>query len=114
MGKPKSSLQQDDLTPSTLPADHTIVKLGAAQGSGNYLSLDAEGGERLVELSGRVKRSKIIITRGEPGPSFLSPFLSFFPFDFAPSSLTPRSLLVVNLDWERSWLILRERGWCVE
>jgi hypothetical protein len=66
MGKPKSSLQQDDLTPSTLPSDHTIVKLGAAQGSGNYLSLDAEGTERLVELSGRVKRSKVIITRGMP------------------------------------------------
>lgn len=64
MGKPKSSLQQDDLTPSTLPADHTIVKLGTAQGSSNYLSKDAEGTERLVELSGRVKRSKIIITRG--------------------------------------------------
>jgi len=66
MGKPKSSLQQDDLTPSTLPADHTIVKLGTAQGSSNYLSRDAEGTERLVELSGRVKRSKIIITRGNP------------------------------------------------
>ena len=66
MGKPKSGLQQDDLTPSTLPSDHTIVKLGAAQGSGNYMSLDAEGNERLVELSGRVKRSKIIITRGTP------------------------------------------------
>ena len=64
MGKPKSGLQQDDLTPSTLPSDHTIVKLGAAQGSGNYMSSDAEGNERLVELSGRVKRSKIIITRG--------------------------------------------------
>jgi hypothetical protein len=64
MGKPKSSLQQDDLTPSTLPTDHTIVKLGTAQGSNNYLSTDAEGTERLVELSGRVKRSKVIITRG--------------------------------------------------
>lgn len=67
MGKPKSSLQQDDLTPSTLPADHTIVKLGTAQGSNNYLSVDAEGTERLVELSGRVKRSKVIITRGVSG-----------------------------------------------
>jgi hypothetical protein len=64
MGKPKSSLQQDELTPSTLASDHTIVKLGQAQGSGNYLSHDAEGIERLVELSGRVKRSKVIITRG--------------------------------------------------
>jgi probable RNA-binding protein EIF1AD len=65
MGKPKSSLQQDELSPSTLPSDHTIVKLGAAQGSGNYLSHDSEAVERLVELSGRVKRSKIIITRGK-------------------------------------------------
>lgn len=65
MGKPKSGLQQDDLTPSTLPADHTVVQLGAAQGSGNYLSLDSTGAERLVELSGRVKRSKVIVTRGE-------------------------------------------------
>lgn len=65
MGKPKSSLQQDELSPSSLPSDHTVVKLGQAQGSGNYLSHDSEGVERLVELSGRVKRSKIIITRGE-------------------------------------------------
>lgn len=65
MGKPKSSLQQDELSPSTLPSDHTIVKLGQAQGSGNYLSHDSDGVERLVELSGRVKRSKIIITRGQ-------------------------------------------------
>lgn len=64
MGKPKSGLQQDDLSPSTLPADHTIVKLGTAQGSGNYQSTDADGLERLVELSGRVKRSKVIVTRG--------------------------------------------------
>ena len=54
-------------TPLSLPPDHTLVQLATAQGSGNYLSVDPDGEERLVEVSTKVKRAKVLIVKGEPG-----------------------------------------------
>lgn len=65
MGKPKSALPDTSYTPSTLPPAHIVVQLGPPQGSGNFTCTDADGVERLVEIGGKVKRSKVLVTRGE-------------------------------------------------
>ncbi|WVN85385.1 uncharacterized protein L203_100530 [Cryptococcus depauperatus CBS 7841] len=49
-----------------LPSSHHLVRLGAPQGSNNYLCVDAEGIERLVEVSKPLKRNKMLfIMRGD-------------------------------------------------
>ena len=64
---PRPRAPSFDHTPLSLPPDHTLVQLATAQGSGNYLSVDPDGEERLVEVSTKVKRAKVLIVKGEPG-----------------------------------------------
>lgn len=61
---PRKQAPQQSYAPP-LPQSHTLVQLGAPQGSNNFLCKDALGGERLVEISKSLKRMKgLIVMRG--------------------------------------------------
>ncbi|OWZ65506.1 hypothetical protein AYX14_06210 [Cryptococcus neoformans] len=62
---PRKQAPQQSYAPP-LPQSHTLVQLGAPQGSNNFLCKDALGGERLVEISKSLKRMKgLIVMRGD-------------------------------------------------
>lgn len=65
MGKPKPSKQSkdDDYTPTSLPPDHFLVQLGIPKGSNNFLCIDTDGTERLVEIGNKI-RKQVLATRG--------------------------------------------------
>lgn len=52
-----------DYTPSTLPADHHLVRLGAPQGS-NQFATSIRGEAKLVDMPARMRRTAFAV-RGE-------------------------------------------------
>lgn len=52
--KPKA-VPETTYTPSTLPADHFLVRLGAPQGS-NQFATEINGEPKLVDMPARVRR----------------------------------------------------------
>lgn len=61
---PRKQAPQQSYAPP-LAQSHTLVQLGAPQGSNNFLCKDALGEERLVEISKSLKRMKgLIVMRG--------------------------------------------------
>ncbi|EAL21769.1 hypothetical protein CNBC4710 [Cryptococcus deneoformans B-3501A] len=62
---PRKQAPQQSYAPP-LPHSHSLVQLGAPQGSNNFLCKDALGEERLVEISKSLKRMKgLIVMRGD-------------------------------------------------
>ncbi|GMK59724.1 hypothetical protein CspeluHIS016_0803300 [Cutaneotrichosporon spelunceum] len=53
---PPRSRPKADYTPSTLPADHYLVRLGAPQGS-NQFATEIAGEPKLVDMPARVRRT---------------------------------------------------------
>nr|ODN79103.1 hypothetical protein L203_06081 [Cryptococcus depauperatus CBS 7841] len=73
-----------------LPSSHHLVRLGAPQGSNNYLCVDAEGIERLVEVSKPLKRNKMLfIMRGMIFQDYNVLQLDRITGDFAVINLFP-------------------------
>ena len=62
MGRAKAPTT--DLSPAALPSDHILVQLGIPKGSNNYLCVDPEGLERLVEIGTKIRKA-VLATRGE-------------------------------------------------
>jgi hypothetical protein len=61
---PRNQAAEAPYTPSTLPEQHIVVRLGPPQGSSNFVCSDPAGVERLVELPNKIKRTSFA-ARGE-------------------------------------------------
>ncbi|RXK36131.1 hypothetical protein M231_06622 [Tremella mesenterica] len=62
---PRPRLPSPEYTPSSLPPNIILAKLSSPRGSGNWVCHSPDGIERLVEISTRVKRSKVILVKGD-------------------------------------------------
>ncbi|EIW72436.1 hypothetical protein TREMEDRAFT_58598 [Tremella mesenterica DSM 1558] len=62
---PRPRLPSPEYTPSSLPPNIILTRLFSPRGSGNWVCHSPDGIERLVEISTRVKRSKVILVKGD-------------------------------------------------
>ncbi|KAK4688339.1 putative RNA-binding protein EIF1AD, partial [Tremellales sp. Uapishka_1] len=94
MGRPQPPVSS--YSPSNLPSDQRLVRLGPPQGSNAFLSTDAEAIERLVEMPTKLRRV-VHASRG------CFAIIQLFPASAEPERLVGEIISIVSPSEMKSW-----------